>query len=287
MISRQLTNINSLSLDHKPGNWDERNRISKAGGMVYNQDEILTNEQVNFDKENPGIYRTKPGGLAVSRTIGDVEAKIEEYGGKQGVIIAVPDIVAFKITKEIDFIFLASILYLVNLIGDGVYDKLSNKEVAMIVYETVIDCIKSEDNYATLLHKITCNIIKTAIDKDSRDNISCILIIFENLYQKYVNKSIEELKEAIIFLLNLNEDCNDLYKQLDNKIFHNDKKAHPPSSLGRSSIFHGRVSTITTGAFRENLPQKSKDASCFCGLFSSSKKNKEKKYKDKEFEIDG
>jgi hypothetical protein len=35
-----------------------------------------------------GPCRVYPGRLSVSRTFGDIEAKIEKYGGKKGVIIA-------------------------------------------------------------------------------------------------------------------------------------------------------------------------------------------------------
>ena len=40
-------------------------------------------------------WRVSPGRLSVSRTFGDIEAKIEQYGGKPGVVVAIPDI--FKI----------------------------------------------------------------------------------------------------------------------------------------------------------------------------------------------
>ena len=35
-----------------------------------------------------GPHRVQPGRLSVSRTIGDIEAKLTKYGGKDGVIIA-------------------------------------------------------------------------------------------------------------------------------------------------------------------------------------------------------
>jgi len=33
-----------------------------------------------------------PGRLSVSRTFGDIEGKIKKYGGKEGVLIAQPEI---------------------------------------------------------------------------------------------------------------------------------------------------------------------------------------------------
>jgi protein phosphatase 2C family protein 2/3 len=43
----------------------------------------------------------------VSRTFGDVEAKLVKYGGNPNVVIAEPEIEVFKLTKECDFIVLA------------------------------------------------------------------------------------------------------------------------------------------------------------------------------------
>ncbi len=44
----------------------------------------------------------------MSRSIGDIEAKIPELGGNPKVLIATPDIVSFKIKYDTDFIILGS-----------------------------------------------------------------------------------------------------------------------------------------------------------------------------------
>ena len=59
-----------------------------------------------------------PGRLSVSRTFGDIEAKVAKYGGNPKVIIAEPDIKAFKVKEEYDFILLSC---------DGIFDKLTNR----------------------------------------------------------------------------------------------------------------------------------------------------------------
>ena len=38
-----------------------------------------------------------PGGLAVSRSFGDIAAKMPELGGKHNVILNTPDIIGFKL----------------------------------------------------------------------------------------------------------------------------------------------------------------------------------------------
>lgn len=48
-----------------------------------------------------------------------MEAKIEKFGGNPKVLIATPEIKAFKIKSEHDFIVLGC---------DGIFDRLSNRE---------------------------------------------------------------------------------------------------------------------------------------------------------------
>ncbi len=46
--------------------------------------------------------------LKVSRTFGDIEAKLEKYGGNPKVVIAEPDIINFQLNENADFVILAS-----------------------------------------------------------------------------------------------------------------------------------------------------------------------------------
>lgn len=67
-----------------------------------------------------------PGRLSVSRTFGDVEAKEKLLGGIYNVITAEPDIKQFKLQSgEHDFILLGC---------DGIFDKLSNREVIDLIW---------------------------------------------------------------------------------------------------------------------------------------------------------
>jgi len=64
---------------------------------------------VNANPDSPnyrGIYRVKPGSLSVARTIGDIEAKQPRFGGKQNVIISVPDVSTLKIMDNFDFLII-------------------------------------------------------------------------------------------------------------------------------------------------------------------------------------
>ncbi len=65
-----------------------------------------------------GPFRVLPGRLSVSRTFGDIEAKLERFGGKGGVVIAQPEIASFSLEEDVhDFIILGC---------DGIFDRLSN-----------------------------------------------------------------------------------------------------------------------------------------------------------------
>lgn len=76
-----------------------------------------------------GPHRVFPGRLSVSRTIGDIEAKIEKYEGNANVVIADPDVTAFEIKDNHDFIVIGC---------DGVFDKLSSKDAIHIAWQKVL-----------------------------------------------------------------------------------------------------------------------------------------------------
>ena len=48
-----------------------------------------------------------------------MEAKLDQFGGNPNVLIAIPEIKAFKVKREHDFIIMGC---------DGIFDRLSNKD---------------------------------------------------------------------------------------------------------------------------------------------------------------
>jgi len=93
----------SLSVDHKPNRGDERERILKLGGKI------------TYNKYS-NIHRVG-GVLAVSRAIGDLQ--LHPY------VICEPEIITKTIENQDLFVILAS---------DGLWDVMSNEDVAMFVY---------------------------------------------------------------------------------------------------------------------------------------------------------
>lgn len=78
-----------------------------------------------------GPLRVLPGRLSVSRTFGDIEAKLRRFGGNPNVVVCVPEIKAFKIEEsQHDFVILGC---------DGIFDRLSNREAVQAVWNSVKD----------------------------------------------------------------------------------------------------------------------------------------------------
>lgn len=101
-----------LTTDLKPGLPREAERIRRCNGCVYASKEEAHVQRVWIpnDENSPG--------LAMSRAFGDFLLK--DHG-----VIAIPEISYHSLTSSDQFIVLAS---------DGVWDVLSNKEVASIVW---------------------------------------------------------------------------------------------------------------------------------------------------------
>jgi len=150
----------ALTKDHKPGDEGERARIYEGGGEVYQSKITAGNLSI------PGVHRVNPGRLSVSRTFGDIQAKDERYGGNHNVLIAEPDIRVFRVLENFDFIMLAC---------DGIYDKLSNKEVVQHAWNTLRS---RSDNFHKQCGKAADAVIKAAMSKKSMDNVTALLVAF-------------------------------------------------------------------------------------------------------------
>lgn len=109
-----------LSKDHKPEEDGERTRIEENGGRIYQNSNYIPDLSPQGKGQMQlivGPHRVFPGRLSVSRTFGDIEAKLTKLGGNPKVVIPTPDIKCFKIRNNYDFICIAC---------DGIFEKLSN-----------------------------------------------------------------------------------------------------------------------------------------------------------------
>jgi serine/threonine protein phosphatase PrpC len=195
------TKVKQLTNDHKPDNPKEFERVIKNGSKIYiddNDDPHRDPSKLNFIKDKAEleksksnnksneemIFRVYPSDLAVTKSIGDIKAKKKEFGGKQGSIINKPDIFIHDINSTDDFLVMGC---------DGIFDDLSNQEVSDAAW-FVFKNLSKEKNYD--IHELSqdaCDIImKFALEKQTSDNLSCIVIGFEGLEKFLKNKSTKE-----------------------------------------------------------------------------------------------
>ena len=153
--------------DHKPNSHTEKRRIDAAGGSVFQSTAIVPLYQNGKMIEMP--WRVNPGRLSVSRTFGDIEIKVEKFGGKKNVVVATPDIVEFELNDQYNFLVIAC---------DGVYDVLSNMEIL----ECIKIVLKINKNKKRKINELCGDcasmILKSSLAKGSFDNVSCIVVAF-------------------------------------------------------------------------------------------------------------
>ena len=198
------TKIKQLTIDHKPENIKEYERAIKSGSQIYlddNDDPDRDESKLHFIKDKAElekliaikqnsnedkIFRVYPSDLSVMRTIGDIKSKKKEFGGIPGTIINIPEIFVVDINSSEDFIIMGC---------DGIFDDLSNQEIvnaAWLVYKNR----GKEKNYD--LNELTqeaCDlVIKYALEKETTDNLSCIVIGLEGI-EKYIKTN--QLKSKV------------------------------------------------------------------------------------------
>ena len=194
--------VKQLTNDHKPDNPKEFERLIKNGSKVYGDDNddpnrdpsklIFIKDKAELEKYKANnktseeiVFREYPSDLAVTRTIGDIKSKKKEFGGKQGSIINKPDIYIHDINSTDDFVVMGC---------DGIFDDLSNQEVSDAAW-LVFKSEAKEKNYD--IHELTqdaCDIIiKYGLEKQTSDNLSCIVIGFEGL-EKYLKNKLNKEK---------------------------------------------------------------------------------------------
>jgi hypothetical protein len=113
---------------------------------------------------------------------------------------------------------------------------------------TVKESIDEGLTFENMLNNIISTVIKTAIDNDSRDNISCIFLCFDNLFKIFTEKNIKKLEESLA-LLNLSTlEFNELYDDLTSKLFvTGDYENKNFLKSEKSNIFNHRDTILTDG----------------------------------------
>ncbi len=137
----------ALTEDHKPDNEFERQRIQNAHGYVAN---------ARVD-----------GNLAVSRAVGDYIYKNQDLAMDKQKVIAVPDFRTVMVEKD-DVILLCC---------DGIYEQMTWSEVATVVHAEMFGTDEHKVSSDQVdLAEVANKIIKTSIDKGSKDNHTAVLL---------------------------------------------------------------------------------------------------------------
>lgn len=96
-----------------------------------------------------------------------------QYGGMESVLIAVPEILEYSISKETDFIVMGC---------DGIFDHVENKEIIEAVWMTMGACGK-EDIHSQAAQAVDM-VIKCSLARKSFDNVTAIMICFDGMERR-------------------------------------------------------------------------------------------------------
>ena len=156
IMIKENKNYIQLTIDHKPENKEEKERIEKNGGelrrIIENNEEIGPIRVWVKGKKYPGI--------AMSRSIGDSVAN--EIG-----VFSLPEIKEFYIQNNCKFIVIGS---------DGLWEFLENEKVVRYV---------NKFNDILFINEYIENLVSKAVKYWEKydvivDDITCILIVFNN-----------------------------------------------------------------------------------------------------------
>jgi len=177
-----------LSIDHKPWNTKEKQRIYDSGGQIYQTSTIASaGDLITPPEIIIGPIRVFPGRLSVSRTFGDIEAKLQSRGGNPNVVISTPEIQSFKLNKTHDFVILG---------WDGIFDKLTDSEW--------VDCVwlSSYQNPQLDVHQVLGLgaewIMKNSLNRRSLDNVTVVIIAFSGFRDFISSQNSQHLNKETI-----------------------------------------------------------------------------------------
>ncbi|XP_041748223.1 protein phosphatase 1B-like isoform X2 [Coregonus clupeaformis] len=157
------THVCFSTLDHKPCNPREKERIQNAGGSVMIQ-------RVN-------------GSLAVSRALGDYDYKcVDGKGATEQLVSPEPEVFEIERSPEDEFVVLAC---------DGIWDVMSNEELC--------EFVKSRLEVSQDLEKVCNQVLDTCLHKGSRDNMSVVLVCLPNC-PKVSEEAVKKDTELDMFL---------------------------------------------------------------------------------------
>lgn len=166
-----------VTQDHKPEAEVEKARIMANGGSIFRSKRCNMKQIIDckgqmtevVDEVRYGPFRVEPGGLSVSRTIGDLTAKDPNKRGNPRCVIAEADIFEVKLEADHDFMVLAC---------DGVFDVLTSEEVVAACWQSLSANVRLH-GLREACRMAAEQVMKQTFDKKSMDNVTVIVVAFQ------------------------------------------------------------------------------------------------------------
>jgi protein phosphatase 1G len=149
VLCRKNGAVVPLSEDHKPNNLTEHDRISKAGGWVFDG-------RVN-------------GQLALSRAIGDFDfKKNKKMSAEDQAVTCDPDVMVIDLEEGDEFMILAC---------DGIWDVVTNEEAVSFIREG----LRTEQKISTVVSNLLdhCLAANATGNMLGTDNMTCLVVVFK------------------------------------------------------------------------------------------------------------
>jgi serine/threonine protein phosphatase PrpC len=136
-----------LTLDHKPNNYGETNRILNMGGKIIQE-----------PGDDPRIE-----GLSLSRALGDLDTK--------PFVSHIPEIFRYELDNRDKFLIVAC---------DGLWDAFENQQAINFVLNELDKTKKIKSDHTSKNNtNIAYLLAEEAIKRGSRDNVSVIIVFFK------------------------------------------------------------------------------------------------------------
>ena len=207
---KEIKLLNSI---HRPNNIKEKERIIKNGGSIYIRNSIM---------------RIIPGRLSVSRAFGDKDAKLNDYGENNNILICTPEVININLrNQKVDFLIMGC---------DGIFEYLTNEDCVSLAWKIMKENIKNYNNFHQMNGDIVDLIIKSALKRNSIDNVTVLFVSFKNFKKKF--------KKGKFFSISnySNINCNDINdNELNNKNENNNNlmnKEHNKKNIEKNNIVY-------------------------------------------------
>ena len=134
-----------ITRDHKPDDDEEKARVEKAGGEVIQKMQTTAGCLCIKPRTFPiGPHRVMPCGLAVARSVGDVQCKYERFGAQvEGTVVCEPELHELTLDHADEYLILAT---------DGVWDiaktggEVDNNKYRKTAQTEIMNIIKERTN---------------------------------------------------------------------------------------------------------------------------------------------